>query len=144
MKKLLCCLVVLIVVLSIGLANAQESRIPKNIQDAYQEQTGAKAAYAIWFPVVPEHSPWNWSNILIISNFNNAPITVACWFTTYGMEQTIKTYSLRFYEKKIVILGQAGFGDDLYDIFCTCSQVFGAAVLLLEGGKIVTAWPPIF
>ena len=50
-----------------------------------------------------------------------------------------------FFEKKIIVLGgSSGFEDDMYDILCISDQFFGAAALLLEGGSISAAWPPIF
>jgi hypothetical protein len=132
-------------VFSFGVAGAADSgKIPKHIQDAYTAETGKQANVAIWFPVVPEVSSRNWANILIVSNFNDTPISVTCYFTTFSSEQTSKTYSLPFFSKKIVTLGSSGFGDGLYDIYCASDQLFGAAVLLLEGGSIATTWPPLW
>ncbi len=136
MKTLACVAVALLVVMSYGVVSAADSsEVP---QDARQ------LAYQIWFPIVPEIPTASWSNILIVSNFNNFAINARCFFTTFSSEQTIKTYDLNFYEKKIITLNQAGFGGDLYDVFCESNNVFGAAVLFLEGGKISTAWPPIY
>lgn len=130
----------------IGTAQAGENRIPQHFQTQYEQATGSSAQLVqqIWFPIVPEWSPYKWDNILIVSNFNGYTINVSCWFTTYSQEQTQKVYTLKFYEKKILQLDQNGFGDELYDIYCASSDLFGAAVLLMENGKIVTAWPPIY
>ncbi len=146
MKKIISCFAVLALVLSFGLANAGELRVPQQFQQDFEAATGstAKLVNAIWFPIVPELAQFKWDNILIVSNFNNFTITVACWFTTFSQSQTIKTYTLDFYEKLILQLDVSGFGDELYDIYCASDQVFGAAVLLLEGGSIATAWPPIY
>jgi hypothetical protein len=143
MRKSIMISLSLLIVLSFGAAFGSDSRIPQHVQDKFSEQ-GIKANYFMWFPIVPQMSTMNWSNILIISNFNPDPITVNVWFTVNGNEQTIKTYTLEFYGKKIVTLGTSGFGDNLYDIYCSSDQFFGAEVLLLEGGKIATAWPPIY
>jgi len=140
-------IVVLAVILGcVGVSQAADNRIPQHFQEQYAQATGSSAQLvnAIWFPIVPEWSPYKWDNILILSNFNNFTIDVSCWFTTYSQEQTQKVYTLRFYEKKILQLDQSGFGDELYDIYCASADLFGAAVLLLENGKIVTAWPPIY
>ena len=130
----------------VGVSQAGDSRIPQHFQEQYAQATGSSAQLvkAIWFPIVPEWSPYKWDNILILSNFNNDTISVSCWFTTYSQVQTQKVYTLRFFEKKILQLDQSGFGDELYDIYCASADLFGAAVLLLENGKIVTAWPPIY
>ncbi len=146
MKKHVVFLLVVSMFLCAGLAQAGESRIPQHFQTQYEEATGSSAQLVneIWFPIVPEWSPFKWDNILIISNFNDFTINVSCWFTTYSQEQTQKVYTLRFFEKKILELDQNGFGDELYDIYCASPDRFGAAVLLLENGKIVTAWPPIY
>lgn len=129
-----------------GAAFGGDNRIPQNFQDQYAQATGSSAQLvkAIWFPIVPEWSPFNWDNILIISNFNNYTISVSCWFTTYSQEQTQKVYTLKFFDKKILKLDENGFGDELYDVYCASADLFGAAVLLLENGRIATAWPPIF
>jgi hypothetical protein len=145
MKKLILCLVVLTLMLSFGIASALDgSKIPQQFQDAYTAEFGTKANFVIWFPVVPELSQLSWSNILILSNFNNFAVNVGCWVTSYANEQTLKTYTLPFFGKRIIQLNQSGFADSLYDIYCSSDQIFGAAVLLLEGGKISTAWPPVF
>lgn len=146
MKKMIVVLAALSVFAAAGYCQAGESRIPQHFQSQYEQATGSSAQLVnqIWFPIVPEWSPYQWDNILIISNFNNFTISVSCWFTTYSQEQTQKVYTLRFFEKKILPLDQNGFGDELYDIYCASTDLFGAAVLLLENGKIVTAWPPIY
>lgn len=144
MKKWIVIPIALIIVLSVGFAFAGDSRIPQYVQDAFAEQ-GIKANYFMWFPVVPQISQNNWSNTLILSNFNNFPINVTVWFTTFGQVQTIKVFTLDFFQKKILAFGgSSGLGDDLYDVFCASDQFFGAEILLIEGGKIATAWPFIY
>jgi hypothetical protein len=143
MRKSIMISVALLIVLSFGVAFGSDSRIPQHVQDKFSEQ-GLKANFFMWFPVVPQLSSMNWSNILIISNFNSEPITVNVWFTVNGNEQTMKTYTLDFFGKKIITLATSGFGDNLYDVYCSSDQFFGAEVLLLEGGKIASAWPPIY
>lgn len=146
MKKTLIVPIVLFLSFIVGLAFAGERPIPQHFQTQYEQATGSTAQLVnqIWFPIVPEWSPYKWDNILIISNFNNSTISVSCWFTTYSQEQTQKVYTLRFFEKMILQLDVNGFGDELYDIYCASADLFGAAVLLLENGKIVTSWPPIY
>jgi hypothetical protein len=144
MKKLVLITVVLMLVLSVGMAGAAgNAPIPKHIQDAYMAETGTMATFAEWFPIIPEQATMGWSNILILSNFNDASISVTCWWTSYSNEQTSKTYTLPFFGKKIVVLSQSGFGDDLYDVYCASNQLFGAAALLLENGNIAATWPPL-
>jgi hypothetical protein len=143
MKKWIVIPVALMFVLSVGFAFASDSRTPQHIQDTFAEQ-GIKANFNYWFPTVPQISQNSWSNTLILSNFNDKPIQVFVWFTTFGQVQTMKTYALDFFQKKIITLGgNSGFGDDIYDIYCGSDQFFGAACLLIEGGKIATAWPPV-
>ena len=145
MKRLVLVITIFALVLSFGTAGAADStKIPQNLQDAYTNATGTQANFAIWFPIVPEMSSLSWSNILIVSNFNNFSIAVQCWFTDYSNEQTQKTYALPFFGKKIITLSDAGFGDSLYDVYCLSNQLFGAAVLLVENGSIATTWPPLF
>lgn len=143
MKKWISALVIFSLFTAVGVSFGGESRIPQHVQNIFAEQ-GLKANYFIWFPAVPQISASSWSNTLIVSNFNDAPINVSCWYTSFSQTQTIKQYKLDFYEKKIYPLSNSGFGDDVYDIYCACDQMFGAEVLFLEGGKIATAWPPIF
>ncbi len=146
MKKYLWVWVMVVLLGLGGAAFGADNRIPQSFQDQYAQATGSSAQLvkAIWFPIVPEWSPFHWDNILILSNFNNFTISVSCWFTTYSQEQTQKVYTLKFFEKKILKLDESGFADELYDIYCASADLFGAAILLLENGKIATAWPPIF
>ncbi|MDY6910690.1 MAG: hypothetical protein SWC40_12245 [Thermodesulfobacteriota bacterium] len=144
MKKIVVCLIGLALAFSAGFAGAEDARIPQQMQDEFQQLTGTKANYFTWFPVAPELSESRWSNILILSNFYEDPVTVGCWFTSLSREQTYKTWQLGQYEKMIKTLSELGFSEDVYDVFCMSDQLFGAAILFLEGGKIVTAWPPVF
>lgn len=146
MKKIISCFAVLALVLSFGLANAEELRIPEQFQAQYEALTGssAKLVNAIWFPSVPELRSAKWDNYLIVSNFNNFPITVTCWFTALAQTQTIKQYSLDFYEKLILNVDREAGEEEVFDIYCASADLFGAAALLLENGAIVTAWPPIY
>ncbi len=143
MKKMGLLSIAMVLVIAVGLAYGDDGRIPKQIKDELALK-GVTANYFIWFPAVPEISETNWNNILILSNFYNEPVDIYCYYTTYSQEQTMKQYTLQFYQKKLITLKKAGFGDDLYDIFCASNNFFGAEALLLEGGKIAAAWPPIF
>lgn len=144
MKKLTLILIAFTMIFAAGFAYGDDARIPQQIKDDLALR-GIKANYFMWFPAVPQISQQAWSNILIVSNFYNFPVAVVCYFTSFGQEQTAKQYTLDFYQKKLVTLGgSSGFGDDLYDIFCASDNFFGAETLLLEGGKIAAAWPPIY
>ncbi|MFH0730764.1 MAG: hypothetical protein V2B19_31025 [Pseudomonadota bacterium] len=143
MKKMLVISIALMMIFSVGFAFASESRTPQYVQDFFTTQ-GVKANFNMWFPTVPQMSNVGWSNTLILSNFADSPITIFVWFTTFSSVQTMKTYQLSSYQKKIITLGgSSGFGDDLYDIYCGSDKFFGAAVLLLENGNVAAAWPPI-
>ncbi|MGQ9750886.1 hypothetical protein [Desulfosoma sp.] len=144
MKRLLCVAMTLALVLGIGMAYAEDARVPQEFQAQYEQETGAKAAFFIWFPIAPQLKTPGWQNILILSNAANIPIQVQCWFTSFARTQTVKPYSLGQFEKKIFFLeDELGSKDEVYDIFCGSSNIFGAGLLLLEKGAIVTAWPPV-
>lgn len=144
MKKVVCAALVLTFVLGFGLAYAGDARIPQEVQGEYEQRTGKNPDFYIWFPVAPELRSPGWQNILILSNFGTAPIQVGCSFTSLARTQTFKLYDLLKYEKRILLLqDELGTRDDVYDIFCQSVSLFGAALLLLENGGIVTAWPPV-
>ncbi|MEJ5347089.1 MAG: hypothetical protein WHS46_00180 [Desulfosoma sp.] len=145
MKKIASTVLVAMLVLGAGLALAGDARIPQELQAEYEQATGTKATFAIWFPVAPELRTPGWENILILSNFSTSAMQVQCWFTSLARTQTIKLYELGKYEKRVFFLqNELGRNDEIYDIFCLASNLFGAGLLLLEGGNIVTAWPPVF
>ncbi len=144
MKKIASVFIALALVFSFSMAYAADARVPQSLQAQYAAETGAQASFYIWFPVAPELASYAWTNILILSNFNNNPITVGCWFTSLSRVQTYKTFELGKFEKMIAGLPSlVGNADDVYDIFCMSSNMFGAALLLMEGGNISTAWPPV-
>lgn len=144
MKKFACLALTMALVLGLGMAYAADPRVPQEFQAQYEQETGAKATYLIWFPVAPQLKTPGWQNILILSNFDVNTIQVQCWFTSFSRTQTVKLYELGKYEKRIFFLeDELGSRDDVYDIFCGSSNLFGAGLLLLEKGAIVTAWPPI-
>lgn len=144
MKKFACLALTLALVLGLGMAYAADPRVPQEFQAQYEQETGAKATFIIWFPVAPQLKTPGWQNILILSNFDVNTIQVQCWFTSFSRTQTVKIYDLGKYEKRIFFLeDELGSRDDVYDIFCGSSNLFGAGLLLLEGGAIVTAWPPV-
>lgn len=146
MKKIIVFLTIVLLMFSFGVAYAGGSlKIPQQMQENYTASTGTQANFAIWFPVVPQIAQYGWANILVVSNFNGFSVNVQCAFTNYSNEQTLKSYTLPLFGKKIITISDAlGTADSIYDIYCVSSDVFGAAVLLLENGKIATAWPPIF
>ena len=143
MKKMSLFSIVLVLVVAVGFAYGDDGRIPQQVKDELALK-GVTANYYIWFPAVPEISENSWNNILILSNFYNYSVDIYCYFTTYSQEQTMKQYTLQYYQKKLITLSKSGFGDNLYDIFCASNSFFGAETLLLEGGKIAAAWPPIY
>ncbi len=145
MKKIASTVLVVMLVLAAGLAFAGDARIPQELQTEYEQRTGAAPDVYIWFPVAPELRSPGWQNILIISNFGTATIQVGCYFTSFSRTQTFKLYDLSKYEKRILTLQEElGTRDDVYDVFCQSANLFGAALLFLEKGAIVTAWPPVF
>ncbi len=145
MKKIASTVLVAMLVLGAGLAFAGDARVPQELQAEYEQRTGTAPDVYIWFPVAPELRSPGWQNILIISNFGADPIQVGCYFTSYSRTQTFKLYDLVKYEKRILPLQEElGTRDDVYDVFCTSANLFGAALLFLEKGAIVTAWPPVF
>jgi len=144
MKKILCLAVALAVVLGFGFAYAGDARVAEEFRVEYQQRTGQNPDTFIWFPVAPQLGGQGWSNILILSNYARANIQVQCWFTSFSRTQTVKLYDLTQYEKRIFYLeDELGTRDDIYDIFCGSAAMFGAGLLLLENGAIVTAWPPV-
>jgi hypothetical protein len=142
MKKLIALMFGLVMVFSIASAYADDASMNSQTVQEQSAVRDHKANFSYWFPIVPESRANKWTNIVVVSNFNTDPITVTCWFTKFARNQRIETYDLEKYEKWFIYL--ADFGDDLYDVYCECDQYFGAAALLVEDGKIVTAWPPIY
>lgn len=142
MKKLACVLLGLVMVVAAGMAYAGEARVPQELQAQFEQQTGAKAAYWLWFPVVAEYpKDLNWTNFLILSNYTSGNIEIGCWFTSFGKKQTFNTYKLVGYEKLILAVGQEVTANQGYDILCGSNNFFGGAVLLFEGGSLATSMP---
>ncbi len=145
-KKLMMGLIVICMVFSFGLAGAADTpRLPQHVLDTHAQQ-GTMATLVIWFPFIPEYSPFNWSSYVILSNFYPTAVTVNVWATAAGDVPTLKSYRLAPYEKKIITLANFGiFGATFADIYCSSSSWFGAAALLLDTstGVVQTAFPPV-
>lgn len=140
MKKVTVFLAVAVLVLSFGIANAGGgSKIPQGLQDQYMAATGTQANSVIWLPFVPELTSNSWSTYVILSNFNNFQLSIQCQFTNYSNEQTTKTYTIPFYGKRIVAVGQDIGTETVYDVYCYSSNLFGLSGLLLEGSAVATA-----
>lgn len=144
MKRIITISVVVIsLLLSFGMAGAVE--IPQHMQDAYIADNGTEATMVVWFPVAPELPGYGWTNYLIVSNWNNYAITVQCWFTNTSSEQTMKSYALPFFGKRIVDVGSELGTGTIFDIACVSSQFFGASALLVDTTtfQVLTSFPPI-
>ncbi len=142
MKRIITISVVVISLLLFGMAGAGE--IPKHMQDAYIAENGTQATLLIWFPVAPELPGYQWTNFLIVSNFNSSPVNVSCWFTNYSNVQTMQTYTLGQFQKRIIEVDNIG-SDTIFDIACISSRMFGASLLLLDTASftVLTSFPPI-
>lgn len=142
MKKLACVLLGLVMVVAAGMAYAGEARVPQELQAQFEQQTGVKASYYLWFPVVAEYpKDLNWTNFLILSNYTSGNVTIGCWYTSFERRQTFQTYELIKYEKLILPVGQMVKANQGYDILCASDKFFGGAVLLFEGGSLATTMP---
>lgn len=143
MKRIIAISVVVIsLLLSFGIAGAGE--IPKHMQDAYIADNGTQATVLVWFPVAPELPTYQWTNFLIVSNFNSAPVNVQCWFTNYSNVQTMQAYTLGQFQKRIIDVSNMGT-DTIFDIACLSSNMFGGALLLVDTAsfQVLTAFPPV-
>lgn len=142
MKKCLSVILGLAMVLAVGMAYAEQPRVPQELQAQYEQQTGAKASYYLWFPVVAEYpKDFNWQNFLILSNYTGGTITIGCWYTSFQRTQTYISYDLEKFEKLVLAVGQAVGTNQGYDILCMSDNFFGGAVLLFEGGSLATTMP---
>lgn len=145
MKKCLSVILGLAMVLALGTAYAEQPRVPQELQAQYEQETGAKAAYGLWFPVVAEFpKDLNWTNFLILSNYTNSTIVIGCWYTSFQRTQTLQTYELGKFEKAIVPVGQVVGSNEGYDVLCMSDNFFGGAVLLFEGGSLATSMPWVY
>ncbi len=144
MKKMVFVFLSLAMVLAVGLAYAGDARVPQEMAAQFEQQTGAKASYFLWFPVVAEYpKDLNWTNFLILSNYTGGTITIGCWYTSFQKTQTLQTYELGKFEKLILAVGNIGSNQG-YDVLCASDNFFGGAVLLFEGGSLATSMPWVY
>lgn len=145
MRKVASVLLVLAMVLAVGMAYAGDARVPMELQAQFEQQTGTKASYYLWFPVVAEYpKDLNWTNFLILSNYTGGNIVIGCWYTSFQRTQTLQTYELGKFEKLILPVGQTVGSNQGYDILCGSDNFFGGAVLLFEGGSLATSMPWVY
>jgi len=137
-KKILSCMVLLVVMLSFSLAFAGDGVLKA------AEDKGIKAAYYVWLPLVPRYSQYNWDAVLILSNFTGANNYITLTITSYGASTRNFSEKLGPFEKKSFGLSYFGFpGDVLTDMYITSDNVFAAIALMMDinTGEVQTALP---
>jgi hypothetical protein len=81
---------------------------------------------------ITELKSFNWTSYVVVSNFNNYSVNVACQFTNFSAEQTVKFYTLPPFGKILKSVKEAAGAEDIFDIWCTSGDITGTTVLVLN------------
>ncbi len=128
MKRIIGCIAVVVILLSFGLASANDG-----VLKAAATEKGIQANYYVWLPLVPRQSSYKWDAVLVLSNFNGFAINVNIDATTFTKSRRIFNEPLGAYEKVAYGLDYFGYnGDVLVDMYCSSNDVFAALALLMD------------